>query len=275
MRRRSSPTSGLSRRARWRGRPRGHLRASGGRAPAGGQCGGERAGDWAGVASDGVLLAGRLRQRINSCTRIMTATSTPTFTTCGAQVGRASTDACWRTVMSMVVSEELFHMPLNGHAAPAPLLATLHTGTDHSWWLDATGGHAFSRDGWTWTYTGVARGDALARYNTAEGQGACIHFDDGSSQLFTRLERPHLVFASKQVWSRSRRAARRAHGPQRRATLTCILVDPVDVMGDDGVPFLVLRSSSAIRSTSRMRRNMAWALTQALAQTTTTRRTRW
>ena len=25
------------------------------------------------------------------------------------------------------------------------------TGTKTQWWLDATGGHAFSRDGWSWT----------------------------------------------------------------------------------------------------------------------------
>ena len=29
------------------------------------------------------------------------------------------------------------------------------TGTKSQWWLDATGGHAFSKDGWTWTYTGA------------------------------------------------------------------------------------------------------------------------
>ena len=30
------------------------------------------------------------------------------------------------------------------------------TGTKTQWWLDATGGHAFSRDGFEWVYTGVA-----------------------------------------------------------------------------------------------------------------------
>lgn len=60
--------------------------------------------------------------------------------------------------------------------------------------LDATGGHAFSRDGWTWTYTGVAWGNATARYNTPQGQGATVHFTDGSMEKFTRLERPHLIF---------------------------------------------------------------------------------
>jgi len=72
------------------------------------------------------------------------------------------------------------------------------SGTKTQWWLDATGGHAFSRDGWHWTYTGVAWGNATARYNTPEGQGATIDFSDGTSVKFTRVERPHLVFASKQ-----------------------------------------------------------------------------
>lgn len=70
------------------------------------------------------------------------------------------------------------------------------TGTASQWWLDATGGHAFSQDGWTWTYTGVAWGNATGRYNTPEGQGARITFEDGSTRTFTRLERPHLIFAN-------------------------------------------------------------------------------
>jgi hypothetical protein len=72
------------------------------------------------------------------------------------------------------------------------------SGTKNQWWLDATGGHAFSRDGFDWTYTGVSWGDAKARYNTPEGQGATIEFADGSKVKFTRVERPHLVFASKE-----------------------------------------------------------------------------
>ena len=68
------------------------------------------------------------------------------------------------------------------------------TGTKTQWWLDATGGHAFSKDGCTWTYTGVAWGNATARYNTPEGQGAKITFTDGLETTFTRLERPHLAF---------------------------------------------------------------------------------
>ncbi|GMI10708.1 hypothetical protein TrVE_jg2349 [Triparma verrucosa] len=68
------------------------------------------------------------------------------------------------------------------------------TGTKDQWWLDATGGHAFSVNGWDWTYTGVTYGDPLARYDTDIGQGASIDFDDGTTYKFTRLERPHLLF---------------------------------------------------------------------------------
>ena len=70
------------------------------------------------------------------------------------------------------------------------------TGTLDQWWLDATGGHAFSTNGWDWTYTGVAWGDAMARYNTADGQGAVVEFEGKGTFTFTRLERPHLLFAN-------------------------------------------------------------------------------
>jgi len=68
------------------------------------------------------------------------------------------------------------------------------SGTEDQWWLDATGGHAFSRDGWEWTYSGVCYGNATARYNTDEGQGADVKFEEGDTFKFTRLERPHLLF---------------------------------------------------------------------------------
>jgi len=71
--------------------------------------------------------------------------------------------------------------------------------TENSWWLDPTGGHAFSRNGLDWTYTGVCYGDALARYDTEEGQGAEVEFDDGSTFAFTRLERPHLLFEGRDL----------------------------------------------------------------------------
>jgi len=73
------------------------------------------------------------------------------------------------------------------------------SGTKDQWWLDATGGHAFSRDGWTWTYTGVSWGNPLSRYNTAQGQGTLITFQDGSTIKFTRVERPHFVFSGRQL----------------------------------------------------------------------------
>ena len=60
--------------------------------------------------------------------------------------------------------------------------------TEH-WWLHAAGGHAFSRDGVTWTYTGVAWGPS-----TTTKQGDVVNFTDGTSFRFTRRERPHLIF---------------------------------------------------------------------------------
>ena len=61
--------------------------------------------------------------------------------------------------------------------------------TTAQWWLDAAGGHAFSPDGASWTYTGVAWGPA-----TTTEQGDVVQFTDGTSFRFTRRERPHLVF---------------------------------------------------------------------------------
>jgi hypothetical protein len=58
--------------------------------------------------------------------------------------------------------------------------------TDSAWWLLAAGGHAFSRDGVSWTYTGVAWGNS-----TSPGYDA--KFDDGTGYHFTRLERPFVV----------------------------------------------------------------------------------
>ena len=62
--------------------------------------------------------------------------------------------------------------------------------TTDRWWLDASGGHAFSRDGVTnWVYGGVAWGPTTTRQ-----QGDLVEFEDGTSVRFTRRERPHLVF---------------------------------------------------------------------------------
>ena len=60
--------------------------------------------------------------------------------------------------------------------------------TEH-WWLDASGGHAFSRDGKTWIYGGLAWGPSASRE-----QGDIVAFKGGGSFRFTRRERPHLVF---------------------------------------------------------------------------------
>lgn len=61
--------------------------------------------------------------------------------------------------------------------------------TETAWWLLAAGGHAFSRDGVAWTYTGVAWGNSTA-------QGYDARFADGSSYHYTRLERPFVVLGS-------------------------------------------------------------------------------
>ena len=61
-------------------------------------------------------------------------------------------------------------------------------GTRTQWWLDTDGGHAFSRDGVKWTYSGVAWGNAEHPRETP------VAFSDGGAFTFTRLERPHLVF---------------------------------------------------------------------------------
>ena len=64
--------------------------------------------------------------------------------------------------------------------------------TETQWWLDAVGGHAFSEDGISWTYSGVAWGNS-----TTTQQGNVVEFTDGTSFRFTRRERPHLVFDQK------------------------------------------------------------------------------
>ena len=48
------------------------------------------------------------------------------------------------------------------------------------------GGHAFSKDGLQWTYGGRAYGNT-------------VQFTDGNSFVFSRRERPHLVFAEDDV----------------------------------------------------------------------------
>lgn len=46
---------------------------------------------------------------------------------------------------------------------------------------------------------GSRRADAGSRYNTPQGQGAKTRFSDGSTTVFTRLERPHLAFATNEM----------------------------------------------------------------------------
>jgi hypothetical protein len=61
-------------------------------------------------------------------------------------------------------------------------------GTQSQWWLDTCGGHAFSRDGRNWQYSGVAWGDAEHPHLNA------VRYTDGTNFSFTRRERPHFVF---------------------------------------------------------------------------------
>ncbi|GAB5353066.1 hypothetical protein AAMO2058_000006500 [Amorphochlora amoebiformis] len=64
--------------------------------------------------------------------------------------------------------------------------------SSYNWWLLAEGGHAFSVDGVTWTYSGVAWGDPFDRL-----RGDVVHYKDGTSFRFTRRERPHFIIDEK------------------------------------------------------------------------------
>jgi hypothetical protein len=50
------------------------------------------------------------------------------------------------------------------------------TGTKSQWWLDATGGHAFSKDGWDWTYTGVSWGELPCNFLNIFFTSEITHF---------------------------------------------------------------------------------------------------
>lgn len=63
--------------------------------------------------------------------------------------------------------------------------------TTQQWYLDTCGGHAFSEDGLSWTYTGVAWGD------WTNNLGYIMTYTDGSKQIFRRLERPHFILDEK------------------------------------------------------------------------------
>jgi len=61
-------------------------------------------------------------------------------------------------------------------------------GTEKQWWLDTCGGHAYSRDGIEWEYSGVAWG------NAEHPLGNVVRYSDGTNFSMTRRERPHLIF---------------------------------------------------------------------------------
>ena len=110
----------------------------------------------------------------------------------------------WRNVSSYVQHhDEVISVDLGTAGTEDPFLyrddaghfhAVFHhmfgEGTSTQWWLDTCGGHAFSRDGLTWEYSGVAWG------NAEHPHGNAVHFTDGSKFSFTRRERPHLIFGS-------------------------------------------------------------------------------
>ena len=110
--------------------------------------------------------------------------------------------ADWRNVSTYVQShDEIISTDLGTAGTEDPFLymdengafhAIFHhmygEGTEKTWWLDTCGGHAFSRDGLRWEYSGVAWGNAEHPHLNK------VTYTDGSTFSFTRRERPHLIF---------------------------------------------------------------------------------
>ena len=67
--------------------------------------------------------------------------------------------------------------------------------TENQWWLDAVGGHAFSEDGISWTYSGVAWGNA-----TTTKQGNVVTFADSTSFRFTDANGRISCLIKKRSW---------------------------------------------------------------------------
>jgi len=86
-------------------------------------------------------------------------------------------------------TEDMFLYKDNGGVYHAVFHHMYGVDSETEWWQLACGAHAFSVDGWDWTYTGVAWGNT-----TSKGYDAS--FSDGSSYHYTRLERPYLVMGS-------------------------------------------------------------------------------
>jgi hypothetical protein len=112
-----------------------------------------------------------------------------------------ATAADWRDVASYKMASTQLFPDLGMAGTEDPFLYTdqnghFHAifhhmygaGTSDEWWMDTNGGHAFSRDGLSWTYSGVAWG------NPEQPRGYIAHFTDGGTYNFTRLERPHFIF---------------------------------------------------------------------------------
>eukprot|EP00463_Aulacantha_scolymantha_P006145 TRINITY_DN7702_c0_g1_i1.p1 TRINITY_DN7702_c0_g1~~TRINITY_DN7702_c0_g1_i1.p1 ORF type:complete len:181 (+),score=16.68 TRINITY_DN7702_c0_g1_i1:408-950(+) len=76
------------------------------------------------------------------------------------------------------------------------------TGTKTQWWLDATGGHAFSKDGWSWTYTGVGVGQCnRALQHTRWTRGENPFYGWHNDQIHT-ARTPTSLFWSKDKFER-------------------------------------------------------------------------
>ena len=90
------------------------------------------------------------------------------------------------------MNKQLFPQ-LNGGGTEDPFLYFDCDGNYHaifnnqspSWIISVCGGHAFSKDGINWIYTGAAFGNF-------------VEFNDGTSFTFSRRERPHFVFDNDQ-----------------------------------------------------------------------------
>ena len=80
-----------------------------------------------------------------------------------------------------------------------------------SWWLVAAGAHAFSENGFDWTFGGVAWGNTTT-------QGYDIRYTDGTTFHYTRLERPAFAFGADGLPSILYNAAQ--YGTGRSATGT-------------------------------------------------------
>ena len=104
------------------------------------------------------------------------------------------TAAHWKNASSYVFDQAMLFPQLGGQGTEDPALYLDAQGVVHALFHnmvpkfgpDVAGGHAFSRDGRAWTYTGVA-------YNSSG------MYTDGTAFSFSRRERPHPIMAEDGV----------------------------------------------------------------------------